>query len=749
VISQAISNDRSGEGGARSLPQPTKTSPPRLLAAFLLYSLLSVLFFARGLAGQFTTAHFGKGADAPLMMWCLVWWPHAIANGLNPFLTNAYWAPHGFNITWSTSIPLASLIAAPLTQAIGPVGSLNLLCLASFPLAAWCAFLLCHYLSRNYWASILGGYIFGFSPFLLGQLSFGRLHTLWIFPVPLAVYCVVRRLKGDLTTRRFVTLLAVVLVVEFLCAAEIFATMTIFGAMILALHWLDSSPEDRARINRLIVESAGSYLIALLILSPYLYYMLVSQRPYNGAMWPDMLLSADALNFLVPAPNNELGTIPWLDRLSAPFNAGISAEEISYLALPVVLIAVHYLWLHWREPFAKLITFALLIMLVLSLGPHLVVEGDTTRVSLPWKVLRVSLLENAAPARFCAYIYLIFAIVGSLWLSSVRLTNGLKVAVGALVVISLLPNLSADYWILQANEPSFFRDGLYKNYLRPNETVLILPFWTRNDSMLWQAESHMYFQMAGGPGPWPAKFAIWPMVDAFSRQMYVPEATIQLRAYLTDHNISTLIVTDESLATWAPLLATLEAPIVRVGGVSLYRTSLMPKATLKSLSALRADFDSIRFETLLAKVDQYFSNGGGLSELTASKAVKFGLIPANELVGPAEPPPEVRHPKLNWFRQPDYSYGVVLFAVNNKQIVIGISVWYPDALKLIEKYGRFSSETDFLPPDFASIAMKDSNAVGILAMSFERDKLKQAASLASAALAGTASPPPDQVNRIP
>jgi hypothetical protein len=451
-------------------------------------------------------------------------------------------------------------------------------------------------------------------------------------------------------------------------------------------------------------------------------------------LWPDVLLSADALNFLVPSPNNALGTISWLDQLSARFNAGIAAEEVAYLSLPVVLITVHYIWQHWREPFAKLIAFALLIMLMLSLGPRLIVQGKALHLSLPWSLLRVSVLENAAPGRFCAYVYLIFAIVGSLWLSSIPLANGLKVAVGALIVISLLPNLSAEYWVFPANEPKFFRDGLYRNYLRQNETVLILPFWTRNDSMLWQAESQMYFQMAGGPGPWPAKFAIWPVVDAFSRQTYIPDAPSQLRAYLTDHNVSTLIVTDESLATWAPLLATLEVPIVKVGGVSLYRTSHLSKASTRPLPALRADFDSSRFETLVAGVNQYLLNGGDPRELTASKAVKLGLIPADQLVGPAEAPPEVRHPELNWSREPEYSYGVVLFEANPEQIVIGISVWYPDGKKLIEKYGRFSTQTAFSPANLANLAMRDPDAVGILAMSFQRDKLSQAASLAKTAL---------------
>jgi hypothetical protein len=71
------------------------------------------------------------------------------------------------------------------------------------------------------------------------------------------------------------------------------------------------------------------------------------------------------------------------------------------------------------------------------------------------------------------------------------------------------------------------------------------------------------------------------------------------------------------------------------------------------------------------------------------------------------------------------------------QIVIGANVWYPDGKELIEKYGQFSSQTAFSPANLPTLAMRDPNSVGILAMSFQRDKLSQAASLAKAALAGS------------
>ena len=112
----------------------------RALYAFALYLTLSIIVFGRGLFGYLSDFYFGIGVDPGLMMWSLVWWPHALAHGLNPFLTKIIWAPLGFNLTWSTTITLASLLFAPLTLTIGPVATYNVLCLMSLPIHALCAF---------------------------------------------------------------------------------------------------------------------------------------------------------------------------------------------------------------------------------------------------------------------------------------------------------------------------------------------------------------------------------------------------------------------------------------------------------------------------------------------------------------------------------------------------------------------------------------------------------------------------------
>ncbi|MGA8059390.1 MAG: hypothetical protein WB999_14180, partial [Candidatus Binataceae bacterium] len=79
---------RSGPPPAEAGAAP-RACEPRSLAALVLYLALSFIFFGRLLFGNLRTLHIGAGPDPGLMMWFLVWWPHAVINGINPFLSSA------------------------------------------------------------------------------------------------------------------------------------------------------------------------------------------------------------------------------------------------------------------------------------------------------------------------------------------------------------------------------------------------------------------------------------------------------------------------------------------------------------------------------------------------------------------------------------------------------------------------------------------------------------------------------------
>ncbi len=146
------------------------------LGALLLYGLVSVAFFGRGLIGHLSDRYIGTGIDPGAMTWFLEWWHYAILHGVNPFHTHLVWAPGGDNLAATTLIPLPGLIAFPVTHFLGPIASYNIVMLCGPAFAAWTAFLLCRHLQLSGWPSLMGGYVFGFSPFMLSHMLG---HRVW------------------------------------------------------------------------------------------------------------------------------------------------------------------------------------------------------------------------------------------------------------------------------------------------------------------------------------------------------------------------------------------------------------------------------------------------------------------------------------------------------------------------------------------------------------------------------------------
>ena len=189
-------------------------------AAFALYAAISIGYFGLHVLPHLGTADVGLPGwgDPTIYMWSLAWWPHALLHGLNPFLTNALFVPDRVDLGGVTAVPLAALVAAPITLLFGPIVSYNLLMLASPTLAAFFAFLLCRYITRSFAASLVGGYVFGFSTYILGQML-GHLHLVLIFPIPAAVHLTLRLIDGRIGERRFIALMALCLATLFLCSS--------------------------------------------------------------------------------------------------------------------------------------------------------------------------------------------------------------------------------------------------------------------------------------------------------------------------------------------------------------------------------------------------------------------------------------------------------------------------------------------------------------------------------------------------
>ena len=684
------------------------------LAALAIYLTLSTVIFGRDLTPDPARSFVGLTADPSVYMWFLVWWPFAIAHRLNPFVTDLLWTPVGFNLTWTTGIPLTGIVAAPITTRLGPVVAYNLLCLLAPTLAAWTAFLLCRRIVSRFWPALVGGYIFGFSAYMLAEIR-AHLLLILIFPIPLTVILILRRLENEIRAATFVALLVLLLATSFLISLEMFATMTFFGAIALALYYVLGTDENRRAIYALIPQLALSYLIVLVLVSPYLYYFFQPGFPRSPVNSP-AAYSADLLNFIVPTPANALGTLSPLRAISRRF-AGAMVETGACFGLPLLAIAAIFVCTHWSETYARLLTWFTAIVILASLGPRLHFAG-TELFGLPWKLFQhLPLINNALPGRFPMYAFLALAIVAALWLASDAMTRGTKLAGVAALAIFLAPNPSARFWIAPVDLPAFFTDGNFRHYLAPGETVVILPYGAGGPSMLWQAESAMYFRMAGGwTSIMPREFQSWPIVNAWLYRSYIPGFTDQLMAFLAHHAVSTIIVADRERPLWEPMLAPLHRTPIEVGGVAIYPFPSADLAPWRNVTALEMErrCDAARFDALLIAARKYLANGGDLDRLSPRHAELLGLLPAHSTNEAA-----VRT-----------SNGLYLGALGGGLVGVGV-VGSIDALRpLIAKYRADAARIYFPYPRELTDPPRGDTFMRQLVLAFDRDGLARAAAKA-------------------
>jgi hypothetical protein len=457
-------------------------------AAFVGYAALSFLYFGVRLLPHPGRYLIGSGADPDIFVWSFAWWPHAVLHGDNPIVTHAVWAPDGINLAWVTSVPGLALAFSPATLLFGPAVGYNLAAILMPALAAWTAFLLCRHLTRAFWPSVVGGYLFGFSSYMLGQLL-GHLHMSSVFLVPLLALVVLRFVEGSLEGRGLVWRLGLLLALQLALSTEVTftATFALVVATALAYAFL---PGLRPRLRALPKPALGAYALGAVLVSPLLWYALTDFE--TGTVNAPEPYSADLANLVVPTRLVSLGNgIGLAERFP-----GNVAEQGAYLGLPTLAIVAWFAWRR-RDRVARFLLTCLALSFVIALGTRLWIAGHEL-VPLPWAlVAKLPLFNNALPVRFSLFLALTAAVVVALWARDAPRAWGIVLPAAA--VLSLVPTLRQADWKLHPDRPELFAQrNLLDACVPKGENVMVFPFGGRDHSMLWQAESGFRFRMAGG-----------------------------------------------------------------------------------------------------------------------------------------------------------------------------------------------------------------------------------------------------------
>jgi hypothetical protein len=460
-----------------------------------------------------------------------------------------------------------------MTTLWDPVVSFSIATLVGLTLSTVAAFLLCYELTDKYCPSLVGGWLFGFSSYEVGQLC-GHLSLSFVTCIPTLVWLGVLRYKSGIGRRVFLIASSITLVFQFGTSIELFATATFFGCIAFALIFLMRAA-DTGRLARVGEELAWSYVFCLILVSPYLYYLGKEFSSVPASLQPRNLYVADVVNYVVPTPISYIGG-SWAASIIRLFT-GNDMENGAYLGLPLLVIIAEFALGFWRYRWARSLLVMWLIFIVCSFGPYLHFMGRSLMPMPWWLGEKLPLLNQALPVRFSLFVALVTAIMAALWLTTLKdrlAIGGYALAIAG--IICLLPNLSGKpaYWSTALRVPAFFFEGNYRQVLKPGETVIVLPYgYLGKSSMLWQAESGMYFRMAGGyVGAYtPASFARWPVVRMFYAQKPSQGFKDSLAAFCATHGVGALILTEDAVREWDLALHKIGWERQQIGDTIIYR----------------------------------------------------------------------------------------------------------------------------------------------------------------------------------
>jgi hypothetical protein len=550
-----------GEAASSAIAAPTQRRGSGL-ALFVFSALALVLWGPWVLDAPGSTIVAANDIDPSAYLWFFSWWPYALLHGLNPFYTDLIFVPDGYNLAWVTSMPGPSVLLAPVTLALGPAVTWNLVSLASPALSSWTAFLLCRHVSGSFLPSLLGGYLFGFSPYMFNQLR-GAPQLALVALVPLLVLLVLRHLQGSLSDRRFAVAVTAVLTGQILISTEVFATATVFGSITLAAGYVLFAERREALRRTVLLLGVGVAATAVLV-SPLLYYVFFGERTL-----PEQALArypADLLSFVVPGPLLAAGP----ERLGGTVPSW--ATGAAYAGLPLLALVTAFAWVHRRRRAALLAVGAFLVVAIAALGGTLYVGGASTGIPLPWTVVDdLPLLRYAIPLRFPAFAFLAAGMVVTLWLT--WRPSAARWALAILAVACLAPAVGNAAWNTSLVDVPFFADEGHERYLDEDDRVLTVPAWGRN--MYWQVQADFSFGLAAGyAGAFPqsyTRYAAWRKL--FGTPVVRVDATspAELHRFLADKGVTAIVVERGQSRVWRRLFGGLGVPPVETEGVLLYR----------------------------------------------------------------------------------------------------------------------------------------------------------------------------------
>lgn len=508
------------------------------------------------------TGFIGVGADPLLFMWFMRWIPFAIGHGFNPLYSNFVSYPYGVNILWNTSIPLASICLWPVTHLFGVVVAYNVLIIGSMVAACLAMFMFCDLFFGNKIVAVVCGAVYGFSPYMVAE-SLGHPHlTSTSFCIPIIGIISLKFLRGQDFSKRQTLLyglsLGIVSLAELLLGEEVYATTWLVGALTLAVLMV-IKPIPKTSLHALLRLAGTAGLFSVILSSPLIAYQILGPAKPAGALQPFNVYVADAFNLFVPGPFRWIKDSATLS-ISSRFT-GNGSEWTSYIGIPFILIILIVSIRLWERKSIRVISVMMVLVVLLSFGPELHLDGYVTNIRLPWDLIeRLPLLDSALPSRLSVYSFVFLSLFLGFFMTEFicgrahkNLSRLFSIGVLILGLAVFSPQVGSYPTSRLPKTPAIFVNGGLDSVLPRHKTALVIPFSDGGhaSAMYWQQESEFYFKMPEGyvvdsfgfgPAPSVLQSYVSSLESGASYRQPTTNQLDQMRGYLRFFNVYSVLL---------------------------------------------------------------------------------------------------------------------------------------------------------------------------------------------------------------
>lgn len=571
---ETFSDPRGGKhGSGRSGPRRRRAALT-CVAVYVFLGFLSNL--PAWLQGVSHVVQCGACADIGQEVWFLGWEQFAVAHGHTGLLTSALNVPVGVNLMENTSMPLAGLVGAPITALFGPIATYNVLFSAAFAGSATAAFFVLRRWVRWTPAAFIGGLVFGFSPYMIGE-GHGHLFLLLVMLLPVMLLCLDEILIRQRVRSAVVgAVLGIAAAAQLGLSSEILAWSGVFaaiGVIVLVVANRSSVREHAPYALRALGVTIGVFVV----ISAYPLWIMFAgplhtSRPGHPPSTVAML-STDVASPVIPTSNQLLtaglsarGNSYVLDTPTAapgePLRLPDPAEDGSYIGIPLLLLLLAGAWRYRRDRILRFSITMASAALLLSAGSSLHFLGRNLHVPLPFDLLvHLPVLDQLIASRASLVMWLFVAMSLAVLLDRARFAHPRHrrphtlrpLGLLGVVAAALVPLLPAwPYQMAAVQIPPYFSNHGPVSTLRNGSVLLTYPVarWDHAFPMVWQAVDHFRFRIPAGEAfvPKPNVTTLGAMFDSCYTGSPPASASLTLRktvqADLKAWGITTIVVPD-------------------------------------------------------------------------------------------------------------------------------------------------------------------------------------------------------------